>query len=116
MNRSQPSGAHGRGVMRLLAGGKGSSRFAGVFQFADALFSPSKSAAYVAREEQRRRKVAVPAPGDAPEPGSAADDATAIPTGLLGAVLTQEPGAGGDPAAAGSAEGEHPASGLDESM
>jgi hypothetical protein len=107
VNRSQPSAAPGRGVMRLLAGGSGSARFAGVFQFADAIFAPSKGAAYVAREEQRRRRVAVPAPGEPPEPEPPADDATAIPTGLLGLVITDEPDGV-------SAHGEHDLSGLDE--
>jgi hypothetical protein len=119
VSHSQPSGAPGRGVMRRLAGGAGSARFAGVFQFADAIFSPSKSAAYTAREEQRRRRVAVPAPADPPDGGPAADDATAIPTGLLGAVLTDGPpddAAGLGPAAplsSASAQGEHGSSAMD---
>lgn len=85
MSQQTPSGAPGRGIMRRLAGGAGAGRFAGIFEFADAIFSPSKTAARVEREQQRRRKVAVPAPGDPPadEP---VDAVVALPTGLLGPV------------------------------
>lgn len=87
------------GVMRRLASGAKGGGFAGVFQFVDALFSPSKSASYVERQEARRRKVAVPAPGDPPadeeEPWAGGygppDDAASLPRGLLGPVELTDP-------------------------
>ena len=89
------------GVMRRLASGAKGGGFANAFQFVDALFSPSKSASYVERQEARRRKVAVPAPGDPPADEDGADDgddgygppddAASLPRDLLGPVVV-EPG------------------------
>jgi hypothetical protein len=94
------------GVMRRLAAGSKGSGFANAFQFVDALFSPSKTASYAERQEARRRKVAVPAPGDPPAEDEdpfdgygPPDDAAAIPRFLLRPV---------DPAdEPPSARGEH---------
>ncbi len=93
--------------MRFLAGGRGSARFAAVFQFADAVFAPSKASAWVQREEQRRRKVAVPAPSDPPADGEEhgpADAAVAVPRDLLGPVEIVAPDDDPGPQSAG---GEH---------
>lgn len=112
MSQQTPSGAPGGGIMRRLAAGAGAGRFGAVFEFADALFSPSKAAARVVREEQRRRRVAVPAPGDPPAdvPG---DAAVALPTGLLGPVEHADPQeAPAEHPAPPSARGEHRPDGL----
>lgn len=107
MSQQTPSGAPGGGIMRRLAAGAGAGRFGAVFEFADALFSPSKSAARVVREEQRRRKVAVPAPGDPPT-DPVGDAAVALPTGLLGPVEHGDPAeAPAERPAPPSARGEH---------
>ena len=89
------------GVMRRLAAGAKSGGFANAFQLVDALFSPSKTASYVEREESRRRRVAVPAPGDPPADAEvdgwgAPDDAAALPRYLLGPVEVDGPSARGE--------------------
>jgi hypothetical protein len=129
MSQQTPSGAPGRGIMRRLAAGAGAGRFGAVFEFADALFSPSKTAARVEREQQRRRKVAVPAPGDPPA-DDPVDAVVALPTGLLGPVELSGPlepsgpagesgpaGSGGAaPADPPSARGEHGPTDLEQSL
>lgn len=112
MSQQTPSGVPGGGIMRRLAAGAGAGRFGAVFEFADALFSPSKTAARVEREEQRRRKVAVPAPGDPPA-DAVGDAAVALPTGLLGPVEHTDPGEPpAEQPAPPSARGEQPSDDL----
>jgi hypothetical protein len=78
------------GVMRRIAGGR-SARFGGFLAVIDGFFAPNASRIHAVREEQRRRKVAVPAPGDPPDgPLDGPDAATAIPSALLGPAHVED--------------------------
>ncbi len=83
MSQSSPAPASGGGIMRSLAKGASASGFSGIFVMTDLIFHPSQTQARAHREEARRRRVAVPAPGDPPSVEHAEDAAVAIPAFLF---------------------------------
>jgi hypothetical protein len=111
-NLEQPAGG---GVMRRIAGNGRSVRFSGVLGVFDDAFTFVKSSVRADREEQRRRRVAVPAPGDPPSSEPVDEAIVALPTELLGPVLPEELSAAADGAAedSPSARGEQPPPALD---